>query len=248
MSITIIRSVPKSVLTTTFRFEAAMSAIEQFVPLPNQEPIFTTEAREILVTGGVRAGATTCGAIKTAAVILDKTVMGIPQRPPWKSDPLNVLCVSSVPAELHKRNFERTMFRPGLFMVDGEKSEPLIDEDRIVRNIQSEIVIDNGCTIRFIHLTQDSETVPATDSMDFIWIEHCPRLRLYNELISRILDRRGAILWTDKPYDTESDMYQVAVRARQDPSNVCRVTLRLTDNSHLPPDEVKAYLRHWTGD
>jgi hypothetical protein len=109
--------------------ERRMEALKLYRPLPTQEPVFTSQARELLLRGGNRSGKSTTAGLFVASIATSEPVMtreGTPFPPLLANgDHPKTIWVIGYGEKHIGQTLYRILFRPGLFKIikDRETGE-----------------------------------------------------------------------------------------------------------------------------
>lgn len=230
-----------------------------YVPLPIIQRFHEDRRGERLLRGSNRAGKTLGAAVEIA-----RAVTG--QDPLEKFPKENGRCAIVGLDERHNGDvLYRKLFRPGAFDVikdletnrlrtfdpcrdkgrEGSKkpSPPLIPK-RFVKSIAwaekkksipSVIVLQNGWELTFY---SSKGCPPNGIDIDILWIdEEIENEDWWPEMVARLLDRKGKALWSATPQVASEHLWNLHVRAEEDPESVGEHIALLEDNPYIDEAE-----------
>lgn len=241
-----------------------VEGLKLYEPLPVIEAFHKDSRDERLIRGSNRAGKTLGAAVELARAVTNQDPTG--KYPPKDGE----AAIVGLDGRHLGKPIYQILFKPGAFKIckDLETGEwrtrrPHIDRDRPAsdfkpappliprrfikeeaweekkRDIPSVIKLTTGWTITFY---SSKGSPPNGIQLDLLWIdEEIINESWWPEMVARLLDRKGKAYWSATPQVSSEHLWNLHVRAEEQPEMVLEVIALLEDNPYIDEDEKRKF-------
>jgi phage terminase large subunit-like protein len=190
------------------RFRQKQQLIDWFEPLPYQQEAFSAKNPVQLIEGGNRSGKTHLAIAKIVSILLDKhpTIS--------RSHPMKVRIIA-------------TVMREGAQGIILDKLRQLLPVyalqggswDKAYKSMDNLIILRKGDIIQLMADSQDVQTHRG-DSIDIAMIDEECREEIFDETLTRLVDRNGILIMSMTPHNGMTWSFKKLVKASRRDSSV----------------------------